>query len=292
MAGDDGAATHLAAAPAERTCVGFAVDEAYALPMAVAGRSLIDHYAGPAPLEIMVLDLGITAPTRARVLASWPPGTRVRFVPLPRENLDGLPLSDHEFVLHLNRNVYGRWFLPELLPPAYRRLVYLDADILVLRDPSPLWRIDLEGQPFAAAQDKGIPYVSSELGVPDYREMGLPARTKYFNAGVMVIDLDRWRTARIRERALHYARSHPDMRFADQEALNAVSGGAWTEFPREWNCPVEEELLAAHHQADPRIIHFLGPDKPWVTDVTWAPHCQAAYTACLRRTAWATELPA
>lgn len=271
-----------------RTCVGFAVDEAYALPLAVAGRSLIENYAGHDLLEIVILDLGISEPTRERIVASWPGSAKVGFLPLAPETLDGLPLSDHEFVLHLNRNVYGRWFLPELLPDDYERLIYLDADVLVVRDVSPLWHVGLDGHPFAAAQDKGIPYVSSEYGVPDYQELGLSARVKYFNAGVMVIDLDRWKSSGIRERALRYARTHPAMRFADQEALNAVAGGRWAEFPMEWNCPVEDDLLKEHDGADPRIIHFLGGEKPWLTSLS-AVCCQAAYTDCLRRTRWAPD---
>jgi lipopolysaccharide biosynthesis glycosyltransferase len=124
--------------------------------------------------------------------------------------------------------------------------------------------------------------------VPDYRELRLPASTKYFNAGVMVIDLDRWKALRIRERALHYARTHPTMRFADQEALNAVTGGKWAEFPMEWNCPVEDDLLDEHHPMDPRIIHFLGPQKPWLDDLS-ATNCQALYLDYLRRTQWAPD---
>lgn len=273
-----------------RTCVGFAVDEAYALPLAVAGRSLIENYAGNEALEIVILDLGISELSRHRIATSWPGPAKVSFLRLPSKNLslDGLPLSSHEFVLHLNRNVYGRWFLPELLPEEYRRMIYLDADVLVVRDVSRLWHLGLGDHPFAAAQDKGIPYVSSQYGVPDYRELRLSARAKYFNAGVMVIDLDRWKASRIRERALHYARTHPFMRFADQEALNAVIGGRWTEFPMEWNCPVEDELLDEQHAMDPRIIHFLGPRKPWLDELS-ATSCQAAYLDYLRRTQWAPD---
>ncbi|MEV4948929.1 glycosyltransferase family 8 protein [Streptomyces sp. NPDC053755] len=275
-----------------RTCVGFAVDEAYALPLAVAGRSLIDHLAGDDPLEFVVLDLGISERSRGRLVAAWAHRASVGFLRLPSpRDLDGLPLSDHEFVPHLNRNVYGRWFLPELLPPVYRRMIYLDADVLVLGDASLLWHVALGGHPFAAAQDKGIPYVSSPYGVPDYRELRLSARAKYFNAGVMVIDLDRWRKLRIRERALSYARTHPAMRFADQEALNAVAAGRWAEFPRAWNCPAEDEIFEEGQGARPRIIHFLGPGKPWL-GASHATRCQAVYGTYLRRTGWPTESPA
>ncbi|MFF7178292.1 glycosyltransferase [Streptomyces sp. NPDC008121] len=273
-----------------RSCVGFAVDEAYALPLAVVGRSLIDHHAdlhaAGEKLEFVVLDLGISERSRGRLAAAWSDGASVDFLRLPSlDELDGLPLSDHEFVPHLNRNVYGRWFLPELLPPVYRRMIYLDADVLVLGDTSTLWRVGLGGHPFAAAQDKGIPFVSSPYGVPDHRELGFDARARYFNAGVMVIDLDRWKAQRVRERALAYARAHPAMRFADQEALNAVAGGRWAEFPQKWNCPAEDEVLDEEYGARPRIIHFLGPGKPWLGG-SHATRCQALYGEYLRRTGW------
>src|SRR5262249_31916955 len=95
------------------------------------------------------------------------------------------------------------------------------------------------------------------------------------NAGVLLIDLDRWRQARVGSEAAAFANCHPDrISFADQCPLNWVLRDRWTHLPECWNLqtfavvehhygfmdysrPAKERAMAA------KIIHFSGGSKPW-----------------------------
>ena len=95
--------------------------------------------------------------------------------------------------------------LGELLPDDVERVLFLDADLLVLDDPTGLLEVDLGGRALAAAVDGAIALCSGPRGVRAWREQGIPAFAPYFNAGVMAISLRDWRERDGRRpRALRY----------------------------------------------------------------------------------------
>ena len=80
----------------------------------------------------------------------------------------------------------------------------------------------------------------------------------YFNAGVMVMDLKRFRDTGLIHAADEFLeRTNYETPFVDQEALNHAVDGAFVRLDRRWN------VLAALGHADPWIIHYAGPYKPW-----------------------------
>jgi lipopolysaccharide biosynthesis glycosyltransferase len=130
---------------------------------------------------------------------------------------------------------------------------------LVKGDLSPLFAIDVGDAAFAAVTDVAIKTTDSESsGVRD-RSRPRP----YFNGGVLVIDIPRWRSSGLGERALQYATATDEpLPWVDQDALNAVAG-EWRELDYVWN--FQSAQLSAQ---DPRlyrraaVVHFTG-QKPW-----------------------------
>jgi FkbM family methyltransferase len=175
---------------------------------------------------------------------------------------------------HLER--YGgvtAWFrllLPRLLGQL-ERVLYLDADLLVVGAVRELWQTDLETQCLGAVTQP----VLREDARRVTRDLGLPHPSRYFNSGVMLMNL-----ARLRDRGLmaHVeqvaaSRSIPTP-WADQDPLNRVLWKERLDLHPRWNVmnPVFDlpvRLLpwstdqVAQARADPRIIHFIGPYKPW-----------------------------
>ncbi len=109
--------------------------------------------------------------------------------------------------------------------------MYLDADILVLDDLESLWETDLEGAVVGAVLDGLDPKLKH--GDPGFEEV--PRVQDYFNSGVLLIDLGRWREERISERALELLINHPQSLFSDQDALNIVCDGRWKKLDPRWN---------------------------------------------------------
>ena len=183
---------------------------------------------------------------------------------------------------------YQRVFAADDLP-SLDRFVYLDADLLVRHSLHGLLAAagdDGPGdRPLAwAVNDSAVPFVASASGVGAWSRLGLDPLQPYFNAGVLVVDAERWRHDRVADAVVEHVAGHgATMTHNDQEALNATVGRRWRAVPPAWNrqvgfgplaqAPVRplldiDDITAA--ETDPHVVHFIGPRKPWVAGVRTA----------------------
>jgi lipopolysaccharide biosynthesis glycosyltransferase len=275
-----------------------AADDAFAMPLTVALRSVLDTLSPAHALEIFVLDGGIREENRERLAASLDPGrARLRFVAPPPEALAKIRHRGRTSLV-----TYFRILAADLLPAELRRAIYLDADVVAVADLSRLWAEPLRGAPVLAVRDAGAPTVSSPRGLLNYRELGLAPDLPYFNAGVMSLDLACWREEKLGARLLAYLETHAGaIRWWDQDALNGVLAGRWGELDPRWNqipqCwePAAGEgdpfppALRERVIRDPWIVHFSTWSKPW----HWGCKHPARerFFEVLDRTAWAGWRP-
>jgi lipopolysaccharide biosynthesis glycosyltransferase len=281
-------------------CVALAADEEFALPLAVAVRSLSEHLEDT-KLCAYIIDGGLTKATRSKLRSSWPKTVEARFMDVDPKRLEALPLSKDLRVAHVTRSTYIRLLAPDLVPQMHRKILFLDADILALDDVRELWRTNLGNYPVAAVQDGGIRFVGSPSGLLNYEELGLRPNAKYFNAGVLLMNLDIWRAEDLSKQILDYiASNRSKIRFNDQDALNAVLHDRWKQLDASWNVLVfggkivGERQLAPNDQgtiASPpgaKILHFITPQKPWKRGFLHQGY-RKLYLGYQRRTAWATH---
>ncbi len=235
------------------------IDRRYLQPLVVTVASLVEHLPTGTPVRLFVLHDGLTA-ADLRHLEAF---VHVEAIAPPLDRLAGLPVRRP-----FTREAYFPLLLPDVLPTALDRVLFLDADLLVLDDLTPLWTVDLEGAPVAAVADGAIPLVSSPRGLAAYRALGIPAAAPYFNAGVMLMDLGAWRREAVTPRAIEFLRSARRVDFLHQEALNAVLWNRWRPLPSRWN--VLAGLAGRFDVAlpdVPAIAHFAGRFKPWLMAV-------------------------
>lgn len=159
---------------------------------------------------------------------------------------------------HWSNTVWLKLYLADLAPQCVERIVYIDTDIVCLSSISPLAEIDLNGCAFAAVSDLANTR-KHRLG-----KLGIP---KYFNTGVLVIDLAEWRNLGIKEKATRYAVEHAQDRemlaFVDQCAINAVAWDRALELSANWNVMINQLPIAdADTVLTARILHFAA-QKPW-----------------------------
>lgn len=132
--------------------------------------------------------------------------------------------------------MYARLAAPEQLQKHARKLLYLDADLLVLGQIESLWETDLEGHLCACCQDLAVPTISSPMALQKPEILNLPSTTPYFNAGVMLIDTQAWQQRGVCRAALTYLENQAEqINLYDQEALNAAIGGDWLRISYRWN---------------------------------------------------------
>ena len=111
----------------------------------------------------------------------------------------------------------------DLLPDHVDRVLYLDADVIVRRLLRELWTADIGDCLAGAVRDPNVPWAGAPLGLP-WRDVEVAADAPYFNAGVVVIPLDRWRSEQLGRRALELL-ARRRLRHADQCARNVVMKG-------------------------------------------------------------------
>lgn len=192
---------------------------------------------------------------------------------------------------HLSIETYYRLMIPELMP-GYHKILYLDCDMVMDADVADLYDMDLEGCVIGAARDIDVAG-QVRLGINDWAQyatktLGLTSPHDYFQAGVLVIDLDALRKITDSNKMMKLAMSQ-SFRCHDQDVLNIICKGSVKYLPQEWNTlmlwrdgargrePIVKmaprELYGEYLEArrHPRIIHFAGYQKPWtVVDCDFA----------------------
>ncbi len=167
---------------------------------------------------------------------------------------------------HFTRATLFRLGLDKLAPADCRRVLYLDADIAVASDVRPLWNIDLEGHVVGAVTDENV---NASLFSARWQLSENAAR--YFNAGVLLIDLEKIREEGLFQKATAFLAEHDrDLPWNDQDALNWALWGRWKLVNQSWNVQRLSSIAIAKGEAElvgggrPAIVHYIGSDKPWV----------------------------
>jgi len=187
--------------------------------------------------------------------------SRLIFYELSPEATQNFALPNHEGA-YLSLASYYRLFFAQLVPQSLQKLLYIDVDTLVVGDLRELYQADLQGHVIGAVK---------EGEMPPRPELGISNMDDYFNAGVLLIDLPKWREQDITKRASYLAVHYPEKvrEYADQDALNMVFCGDWQRLSSRFNLMkayIPHDLPKrefVRFLADKILIHYNGPLKPW-----------------------------
>jgi len=150
------------------------------------------------------------------------------------------------------RTVYMRIFSPYVIDQNADKLIYLDVDTIVQHDISKLWNISLGDYTLGAVQDIGKTVDCEWAGIPNYKELELEPKTKYFNSGVLMINVKKWRAEDISKQViLTLIKFKEHLSLPDQYGLNVVLAKKWLELDPKWN------WYAINKTENPFLIHFL-----------------------------------
>lgn len=260
----------IAPAPIGRTpidpsaiVVAFGVDGSY-VPHLAATVASVRAASPTSRFHFIVVHEGVETAAQARVEKI-----------APRDGFTWARVDDEELLAmtgrgHISRATFFRLALPRIAPATTQRVLYLDSDLIVMRDVQELWNCNMRGAPIAAVCDSGMDWK------PFADAWNLPAaQGPYFNAGVLLIDLDRVRREGTFDRAIDILRANA-LTYMDQDALNIAHWGRWRPLDAVWNVQhtmllggaapdVPREMMPAP-SAQPGIIHYTGRNKPWLVD--------------------------
>lgn len=245
-----------------RIDIAFGVDANYA-PHAAAVIASVRRHAPGAHFRFIILYDEMDELTRLEFEGVAPDDEFVWV------RLDSSRFSNFDEHEHFTRAILFRLGLAELAPADCKRIIYLDADLIAADDIRRLWLTDLGSFAMGAVEDC---FVDPQAFASKWSLNSVDA--SYFNSGVLLIDLEVSRAEGLFDRALEFVAQHgSELRFTDQDALNWAFAGRWMRLPNSWNVQrhmvlpsliVELPPSRRLGHARPAIVHFTGPEKPWL----------------------------
>lgn len=166
-----------------------------------------------------------------------------------------------------------------------KRIVYLDIDVIVKDDLKKLYNQTLE---------------QKTVGAIDEYIIGLSKEREYFNAGILLVDLEKWRKNNYTKKCLELIKKKKgDFLHGDQGVLNEVFENKWKHLPLRFN---RQKILFEYSPKDlgiskerykellknPAIIHYTGPIKPWHFKYVFPD--KKDYIKNLDKTSWKGEI--
>lgn len=183
---------------------------------------------------------------------------------------------------HFTIETWFRLALPELLRD-YKKILYLDSDLVVNNDVADLYNTNIDGFLLAACRDADTAglYNGFEPNKKKYMDSILKIKNPYdyFQAGVILFNLEEFRKTYSTSEMISFASSY-DWELLDQDVLNYLAQGRVKFVDMAWNVMFDwndirvkdiisrgpkrlyDEYMVA--RLNPKIIHFAGPDKPWL----------------------------
>ena len=235
----------------------FAVDNSYIPFLSVALKSIIDNASTKNTYLIKILYISISEKNMAEIKKYQSSNIDIEFVNL-NYYIDGI--KDKLYVRdYYTKTTYFRLFIPNIYPQ-FNKAVYLDADTVILTDIAELYNQDIGDNLIAAAPDgavQNIPefqaYVEKVVGVADYNN--------YFNAGVLLMNLDELRKFKFQEKFLYLLETVKYAVAQGQDYLNRLCKGRVKVLDIVWDkMPFPDENIKTE---DIKILHFNLSYKPW-----------------------------
>ena len=238
----------------------FAVDDNYIPFLGVALKSLIENASNGYRYSIKVLYTNVSDVNKSRIINYQNENFSIEFVDLNKQVekiRDKLYTRDY-----FSNTTYYRLLIPELYPE-YNKVLYLDSDIVVLKDISKLYNTNINGKLLAAAPDDVIQtievfrnYAEKVVGVLDYRN--------YFNAGILVMNLKELRLFKFKEKFMYLLSTTKFSVAQDQDYLNRLCKGNVVLIPKTWNkMPVSGDNI---EKSKINLVHYNLAFKPWKFD--------------------------
>ncbi len=264
----------------------------YVMPGIVMLQSLFAH--NPEPIDIYVLQSDLTQENidLLRRFIERHNGA-LHMITIPQTVFENAHTS-----IHITKETYYRLLAQELLPQELERLLYLDCDLIITGSLAPLYNDDLirDGKAcfFTVCEGPGV----SQREWQTYDALSIPHEYRYFNSGVLLMNLSLLRKKAKVQTMLDFIEQHGDtLKYHDQDTLNAlfydkVKYVDWHIY-NQIILHIKDKQEAKQRLQNAAIIHYAGSDKPWNYDykswyfsLFWKYAKQAGYRNQYMSTIW------
>ena len=236
----------------------FAVDDGYIPFLAVSLKSVIDNASEENEYKIKILYTNVSEENMVKIKNYKSQNIDIEFVDVKKQ-LEAI--KDKLYTRnYFSNTTYYRLFIPEMYPE-YKKAVYIDSDTICLKDIADLYNIEI-GENLIAGTPDGViqaidvfqDYVERVVGVSDYN--------KYFNAGIIVMNLEELRKYRFEEKFIYMLERVKFEVAQDQDYMNRLCKGRVKLLDFSWN----RMPVMGKQEGEINIIHYNLGAKPWYFD--------------------------
>lgn len=233
----------------------FSIDDAYVMPFKVLWHSLMKTESVPAETPVYILHEDTLTQSSVTDLIDFigQGGFHVTFINANSRVPDDLPVAEND---HVSKATFYRLYVASILPEDMDSVVYMDSDAVVIRSIKDLFEINLT-HPIAAVD---------HLSPANALRLWGDNSGNYFQAGVLLIDLDDWRAANYEPTfARILAEDRHRILWWDQCVLNLAFEDNWQRLPVWFNvhASVRKTLDPSRLHNESRFLHLDGSGKPW-----------------------------
>ncbi|OQW67878.1 MAG: hypothetical protein BVN34_10990 [Proteobacteria bacterium ST_bin12] len=264
----------------------FGCDQSYLPHLSVAISSLL-HNNSHVHISIYIIHSDINAKDWDKLL-SLDLHKRHTFI---NAKVGGGELNDLLTRDQFSKATYYRLLIETLV--THDKVLYIDSDVVVNGSLNDFWNHDITDKYLIAVEEPTM----------NGNHLGMSPSARYFNAGVLLINLKKWRDEFISDQVINFIRTETHrLEWLDQCALNAIINGRWERVSPKYNLQtaiIEMDVKQRQNRYEfcdsndaiinPVIIHYTGVSKPW--HAYNKHHYKKIYWHYLRKTPYRRMLP-
>ncbi|MDD7015114.1 MAG: glycosyltransferase family 8 protein [Treponema sp.] len=255
---------------ADKINLALCTDDNFIYPTLTAIDSVLKNNATTL-FSVFIVTAGISDKSREIIKAFSSEKQKhagIKIITVDKTILSGCPVKDSD---HVSISTYLRVLLPSIIPENIKKILYMDGDILCVSSLETFYNTDISQKSCAAVHDERNN--SCEI----FGRLDYCSKNGYFNAGVILINLEWWRKNNVQNKTLEFISENPEKcLWHDQDALNYILNGTveWADFrynltqgflfdkPKlEIDEAYQDDIESAIK--NPCLIHYCAAYKPW-----------------------------
>lgn len=230
----------------------FSSDNHYAQHLGAAMQSLLQNNQDFTVIRLYIIENEISSSSKEKLCALADNFLNAQITWIPFDTWKSrLQLN---MTWSISMSAYARLFVADMVPADMDRILYLDCDILVCDSLQRLWNTDLQGYALGAVQDA--------ISNTTKAAVGLAPEEQYFNSGMLLINLAKWREQNIGGKCFSFIQErNGSVVHHDQGVLNGVLRNQW------FRLPLCDNLMTIHFILKrERILDYFGENAAFYVE--------------------------
>ena len=234
----------------------FGIDDDFVRPLGVLMTSIIENNKNE-NIEFHIISKYISKENR-RIIKQFAIENDIN---INIYIIDETIFNDLPTTSYITKAMYNRFLIPLILKDVTDRVLYLDADIVCLNSIENLKKINIDNKIIAVIEESNDYVVKKRV-----KDLSLTSK-KYFNSGVLYININNWIIRDINNKLINYAKSVKDLIFPDQDILNVILEKDCLYIDQKYNYTFDVRYKSNRYIYNlPQnivFLHYVGKFKPW-----------------------------